>query len=502
MLGLAHRYELLGYETDEEEEEHSMRRTLSGSEVDHPMFSDSSFVLTSGYSFPAGVSSHHSAPFAAIPTTTSTAWQSGGVPPPQSHPSVLSTPKFKAFSSPLPTDMRRRNNSAPPKVRPPSELIIQTSQRAPGSPSGSSSSLGSASFPPSAYSILEVSSSDDEETTADANASASLFDNAMQSAMSGVHHEEMLNSGERKMQLMASVKKKLMSVKERRDKGKTHARDREREKEKEKEREKETIDKGKDKERERAAKQLQEKERAYQQQQAWQQAETSQSLQGIEKLKELDKESKRNKKNKALEEMAAFALTVLSKFNALTESALSEARERERRMSSGGGGKGMSQSGSHSPMKVVPPTSSGVAGSKSHSTSTESVPTTPSHELSLKVGMHIGRAMVGSIPFALASPSGSVGTLHSACARASVSYACLCCATLALLIRGLARAGGAQQSVPEVWGEALETAQQLGRTADEGRAQASAAVYERICHKFRFSECPDKSFVLEGYRIK
>jgi hypothetical protein len=56
--------------------------------------------------------------------------------------------------------------------------------------------------------------------------------------------------------------------------------------------------------------------------------------------------------------------------------------------------------------------------------------------------------------------------------------------------------------VPEVWGEALETAQQLGRTADEGRAQASAAVYERICHKFRFSERPDKSFVLEGYRIK
>jgi actin-related protein len=245
----------------------------------------------------------------------------------------------------------------------------------------------------------------------------------MQSAMSGIHPED--NSGERKKQLMASVKKKLMSVKERRDKGKTHARDREREKEKE--REKETIDKGKDRERERAAKQLQEKERAYQQQQAWHQAETSQSLQGIEKLKELDKESKRNKKNKALEEMAAFALTVLSKFNALSESALSEARERERRMSSGGGGgKGMSQSGSHAPMKVTPPTSSGVAGSKSHSASTQSVPTTPSHELSLKVGMHIGRAMVGSIPFALASPSGGVGTLHSACARTSVLHMLVC----------------------------------------------------------------------------
>lgn len=59
------------------------------------------------------------------------------------------------------------------------------------------------------------------------------------------------------------------------------------------------------------------------------------------------------------------------------------------------------------------------------------------------------------------------------------------------------------QSLPEVWGETLEIATDLCRSAYEGKALVSAAVYERICHKFRCSETDDKkNYHLDGYRVK
>lgn len=224
--------------------------------------------------------------------------------------------KFKAFSSPLPTGHRRRGNSAPAKP-------ILSARGA------------------------EEEASNKTQNGVDQNAQdpSSLFYSAMQSSASVIPEEP-----KESKKKMSSVKKKLMMVKERRDKIK----EKQKEKDKEKENQKGSQATGTDK--------------------PWQQIEPK----GIEKLKELDKESKRNRKNKALEEMAAFALTVIFKFSALSESVLKVERRKVTQI------------------KATTRERSGSLGSRC-----EAVPA----DLSLKIGMHIGRAMVGSLPLSLISPT-------------------------------------------------------------------------------------------------
>jgi len=96
---------------------------------------------------------------------------------------------------------------------------------------------------------------------------------------------------------------------------------------------------------------------------------------------QLRKDSKRNKKNKALEEMAAFALTVLSKFDALQ---LSKDWKRFKK------GKSLHR-----------PKSSTIT------------PKDNCSSIRLKVGLHIGRALVGSIPHSFYEGSGMALSLDS-----------------------------------------------------------------------------------------